>query len=212
MINGKLAIDPGFVDALDFHRRDGDMKLRVCVPGTITSFDPVQRTANILPGYNRVYNDGTVVPMSELIDFPVLTVQGGGVVLGLPIKAGDECFVIISDISLDAWFTAGGQQTPITAGRHKISDGFALVGVNSMANPLDSALTAQEGGLAAELAKVAINPLTEMVTIANGPLPANNLNGILQVFLAAVAASSVLDAPTKTAASDAALALATLLY
>ena len=198
MINGKLAIAPGFVDALDFHRRDGDANLRVCVPGEVVSYNAAQRTVNVLPSYNRVYNDGTVVPMPELVDLPVYTPQGGtgsvngGVHVGLPIEPGDECVVVCSDISIDAWFANGGQQTPISNARHKVSDAFAFVGVNSRANPLVSFLAEGEGGLASETTKLAINPETGLITVGNTTAT------LAQILANLVSAISATNAPAGT--------------
>ena len=205
MINGKPSVPPPLSDALDFHRRAGDAKFRVEIPGIIDSFDAVRRVATVLPAYNRVYNDGTVVHMPLIPDLPVQTIQGGGVHAAFPIKRGDECTVVFSDIDLDAWFKAGGQQTPLTAGRHKIASGFVLVGPNSLANPFVTALLPTEGGIATETAKVAIDNVTGLIAISTGPLPTQDLGAIFQTFFAALASAT--DPAVKAAAAAAAAQL-----
>jgi hypothetical protein len=54
---------------------------------------------------------------------------------------------------------------------HDISDGFVLVGINSQVSPVLSPLAVGEGGIAETEsslgAKVAINPTTHKVTVAN---------------------------------------------
>lgn len=168
MINGKFVIPPTLSDALDYQRMDAAAQLRVALPGQILTFDADARTAKIMVCYNRVYNTGEVVKMNcPLVDVPVFTAQGGGLHLGLPIQPGDECLVIFSDINIDAWHANGGQQTPMDQRRHDLSDGFAIVGPNSLARPITTALGATEGGLSGASAKVAIDRLTEKVTIAN---------------------------------------------
>lgn len=170
MINGKYVIPPSLADLLIAHGLDVSANIRVMIPGYVSSYDSAKRTAQIVPGYNRVYNDGTVVPIKcLLVDVPVYTMQGGGIHVGFPIKPGDECSVFFSDINIDAWFVHGKQQTPNDSRRHNLSDGFALVGPNSLANPLLTSLTAAEGGLASPLAKMAIDRSTNLITIAKGP-------------------------------------------
>lgn len=212
MNQGLTTIPPDLADLLDLHKGDVFAQLRVALPGQIVTFDAAKRTAVVQPSFNRTYNDGTEKPMPLLVDVPVLTLQGGGIHVGLPITPGDECLVVFADSSIDAWFSYGGQQTPLDARKHDLSDGFALVGLNSQAKPLVTPLLALEGGIAGTLAKVAVNKATQMITVANGPLPANSLGGILQTLLAAMVADPGLSAPTKAAAGAAATALATLLY
>ena len=132
MINGKFNTPPDLSEAMRFVMDDSSARLRVALPGQIDKYDATKRTAEIILGYNRVYNDGTVVPIrSPLVDVPVVTLQGGGIHFGFPISKGDECLVIFSDINIDAWHAVGGQQTPLDQRRHDISDGFAIVGPNS---------------------------------------------------------------------------------
>lgn len=168
MIKGKFVVPPTLTDALDFHAADASAQLRVALPGEILTYDAAKRTATIMVCYNRVYNDGTVKAVScPLVDVPVTTIRGGGLHVAFPIAQGDECWVFFCDINIDAWHKAGGQQTPFDRRRHDIADGFCLVGPNSLAKPLVTALTASEGGLSSAGAKVAIDEDTDLITIAN---------------------------------------------
>lgn len=212
-INGHFVTPPTLVDLLEAHAEDTGAKLRVCMPGTIKTYDAVKRTASVVVAENFVLNNGTVAVMPyPLLDVPVVTLQGGGVHVGLPVQPGDECLLVFADFNIDAWYVAGGQQTPPDARQHNISDAFAFVGPNSLANPLLTALLATEGGLAAALAKVAINPLTNLITIANGPLPANKLGGILALLFTTLAADPSLSPASQAALTAAVAQLAALLY
>lgn len=211
MKNGKFLVTPSLSEVFAMHAEDIGSKLRVAIPGSIVSYDATKRTASISIGENLVLNDGTVVKIrAPLLDVPVMTIQGGGVHLGLPIAAGDECLVIFADFNIDAWHQAGGQQTPPDKRQHDISDGFAIVGPNSLAKALVTALTATEGGLATAATKVAIDSATGMVTISNGPLPANSLAGILDTMLTAMGSATTVG-QVAAAATTAKASLATLL-
>jgi hypothetical protein len=148
------------------------------MPGTIVSYDAGKGTAVITPGYARVYSDGSTTDTKNIVDCPVFVLQGGGIHIGLPIKKDDECLVIFGDADIDAWFENGGQPAPISSRMHSLSDGFALVGLRSLKKQQVwlSALTSDEGGLADDTMKVALNQVTKKITISKG---AENLAQIL---------------------------------
>lgn len=192
-MSGKFLIPPTLADALEAVGRDWSNKLRVSLPGEIISFDSTKRTAAIMASYNRVLPDGTETPVTaQLLDVPVFTLQGGGLHVGLPIEPGDECWVTFCDFNIDAWHSAGGQQTPQDYRRHDIADGFAVVGPNSLANALVTALLDGEGGLSSDTAKVAINKETGLITISNETQDLatilTNMITAIQVLNAAIAA------------------------
>jgi hypothetical protein len=213
MQNGKFVVPPSLTDVFDAHRDDVGSKLRVCMPGAIVSYDATKRTATISLGETQVLPNGTVIAVNApLLDIPVLTLQGGGIHLGVPIGPGDECLVVFADFNIDAWHTAGGQQTPPDKTQHDINDGFAIVGPNSLANALVTALTATEGGISGTLAKVAIDKNTEMITLAKGgttlALILTNLLTALTALNTAIAADANVQASTRTAATAANTAIA----
>lgn len=216
-INGSFVVPPTLNEVFEQQADDIGSKLRVCVVGTIFAYDSTKRTASILISENLVLNDGTIMPIvAPIVDVPVLTMQGGGLHVGFPVKPGDECIVIFNDFNIDAWHANGGQQTPNDARQHDISDGFAIVGPNSLANPILTALGPTEGGLATATSKVAVDSFTGLVTIkVAGVALATVLVTLLtalQTFLSTAAADAglILVAPTTaTAAGVAATAVGT---
>ena len=206
MINGKFNTPPNLSEAIQYAMDDNSARIRVALPGKIKTYNPIKRTAEIILGYNRVYNDGTVKKIdSPLVDVPVFTNQGGGIHVSFPIIPGDECLVVFADINIDAWHAFGGQQTPLDQRRHDISDGFAIVGPNSLANPVLSFLLPIEGGLAGPISKVAINQLTGQITISNltGQSLLISLTAII-TSMKAVNTGIIADAATIPAAAAAA--------
>lgn len=197
IIKGKFVAQPSLSELFDFYGSDLASKLRVCSTGEIATYDPVTRTASVKIGEPLVLNNGTVLPILHPIpNVPVVSLQGGGVHLSFPIFPGDECLVIFNDFNIDAWFTSGGQQVPPSARQHDLSDGFAIVGPNSLANKLVSALLEFEGGLATETAKVAINANTDQITIANSDAT------LLQVLTKILAAISDTNTPPGNTALE----------
>lgn len=115
------------------------------IPGYIVSFDATKVTAVVQPGIRGqvLKSDGSVelVNMPLLLDVPVMFPRGGGCTLTFPVKANDECLVIFSSRSIDAWWQSGGIQAPSAARTHSLADGFAIVGPMSQAHKISAIST-----------------------------------------------------------------------
>lgn len=103
--------------------------------GKINSYDTTTQSAKIELQMKRVKEDGTLVDYPLLTDCPVIVLGGGGTFLDFPITAGDYCLVFFNDRNIDDWWTTGNVKEPKTKRKHNLSDGFALVGINTQANP-----------------------------------------------------------------------------
>ena len=173
MIKNGVSIDRPVLPFLLSKHRTNILQTINCVKvGEIVSFNSTKRTAVVQIAFRRSLpvplKDGTrIQSYPQLFDCPVVTLSGGGMGAAFPIAKGDECLVLFSDSNIDAWFQNGGQALPYDNRRHDISDGIALVGLNSLAKPLSTALITGEGGIADSAAKVSINA-SHKVTVKNG--------------------------------------------
>ncbi|MCX5794963.1 MAG: Gp138 family membrane-puncturing spike protein [Elusimicrobia bacterium] len=152
----KLTQTPGLCEVLDSLADEVRYGLRVMMPGVVQSYDPDKRTAKVQPCFKRVGPDGETSSYPLLVDVPVFTLQGGGAAVSFPISKDDECVVIFADRNLEAWAKNGGQAAPADARCHHLSDGIALVGLNSQANAPHLALAADEAGLSDDKAVVVV--------------------------------------------------------
>ena len=110
-----------------------DFDLRVCSPGTILSFDPLEMTATVQLSVKeaiQIAGEPMTKEIPELVDVPVIFTGGGNWLITFPITPGDECLVFFGDTCIDPWWQYGGEvpQEPMSLRRHDLSDGFALVG------------------------------------------------------------------------------------
>ncbi len=71
--------------------------IHTALPGRIVSFDAVNNVAVIQPAGKFVTSDRQEVP----VVFPFCPSAGVG--LAFPLRTGDSCIVIISEVELDAW-------------------------------------------------------------------------------------------------------------
>lgn len=218
MKNGISVAPPDLPTVLKKAKLDVLQTLNCVKIGVIQSFDAVKRTAEVQIMFSRalavpiVDRDGKTTRVVEyplLKDCPVVTLQGGGGSLTFPVKKGDECLVLFSDSNIDAWYEQGSARpsVPYDGRRHDISDGIALVGLNSLPNPLSPAVTADEVSLDFSGAKIAEK--NGKIHLGNAT---QNFITVMDTFLTAVAADSALNPATKTAATNLKTALDLLFY
>lgn len=126
---------------------DGRLKdLHTCMPGIIASFDPVTQTASVQPAIKRIFTEKGALNLPVCVDVPVAFPGGGDFFLTFPVKVGDECILLFSERAIDNWHASGGTQTPAEYRLHDLSDGLAIVGLNSQPhkignfNPTDTEL------------------------------------------------------------------------
>ena len=106
--------------------------LRVAMPGVITEFNSSEQTVTVQPAIReRIVLDGSYswVQLPLLLDVPICLPRGGGFVMTVPVKPGDECLVIFMDMCFDAWWSNGGIQNQIEKRRHDLSDAICIPGV-----------------------------------------------------------------------------------
>jgi len=115
--------------------RAGLLDTMISAPAIIKSFNPTLQTVTADIAIQRIV-DGVDKNYTILIDIPIVfpTVQGFHITL--PIKKGDEVLVIFADRCIDNWFERGGIQKQAEHRSHHISDGFAIIGINSTPNKI----------------------------------------------------------------------------
>lgn len=168
-------MDPQLTDAVLRMRDDISRSINCVKVGQIQSFDGSRRTAEIQILFKRVLPDGSVGRYPLLVDCPVFTLQGGAGFLGFPIQTGDQCLVMFADRNLDIWFQNGSEAAPANSRAHDLSDGIALVGLNSLASTgfsisgSDVQLVHGDSTIEMDTDKIAIkNATTSLITLIDG--------------------------------------------
>lgn len=115
--------------------------LRVSCPGIIQSFDEDTQTVTVQLALREQIkspdeSESRWFKIPPLLDVPLVFPRSGGYLLTLPIKKGDECLVLFSDMCIDAWYSHGGIQNQIEKRRHDLSDAFAIPGIWSQPNKI----------------------------------------------------------------------------
>lgn len=127
----------GDMDAAHRSQIEGRLKeLHTMLPGIIQSFDANKQTATVLPAIKRIFTEQGPVNLPLCVDVPVAFPGGGDFFLTFPVQPGDECILMFSERAIDNWYDKGGTQLPSEYRLHDLSDGVAIVGLNSQPRKL----------------------------------------------------------------------------
>lgn len=137
---------PDLTDTLRNLKQDIFNTLNCINIGKIEAFNPTEQTATIrlmIDKIKDIQEDGTRVIQKRplLVRCPVVVLFGGSGFLTFNIQPGDECIVLFNDRQIDTWLITGEENPPQTSRAHSISDGLALVGINSLKNVITDYLT-----------------------------------------------------------------------
>lgn len=175
-INGPT-FEPELYDLLERNKRDTMNSINCIKVGKIVKYTALTNSAEISIASKRKLADGTIADYPILGDCPVFVLKGGTSFISCPITPGDECIVLFSDRSIDNWYLAGQVLPPMDTRCHSLSDGIAIVGIQSLANVK---LT--------PASSVCINGGTYKVSIKNAGA---NLKIILDALIDAISALTV---------------------
>lgn len=110
--------------------------------GRVESVDYTNQTVNVSVLHKqRDY----ILPNKEVLrDYPLLqavpfvVLGGGSSRITFPISKGDNCLLLFCDYEIDRWWDTGESLPANYERRHDISDAFALVGVHSLVDLIQS--------------------------------------------------------------------------
>lgn len=114
--------------------------LRCVLPAIVEEYNYDNQTVTVQPTIREKLKkeNGEIYYQQYplLINVPVIYFGAGTISMFFPIKPGDECLVLFSDLSIDNWWIKGGIQDPVEGRRHDLSDGIAIFGLRSLPNKL----------------------------------------------------------------------------
>lgn len=115
--------------------RESQKGIHTFIPGKIVSFDPSKGHATVLPLMKFKKPDNTLMDYPQITGVPVWVLQsmGQSATVAMPVKAGDECLLIVAEQSLDLWMY--GQQTE-TDLKFDLSNAVCIHGLFARANSI----------------------------------------------------------------------------
>lgn len=170
-------------------RKDIFLSLKVMDIATVVGVDLAKNTLEATINYKKtvlVRNEKTTgqpgkarpeyvpkqIDYPKLTDVPIFYLGSPQSGITTPVKVGDQCLIIYNDRSIDSWFQDKKQSTLSSNRLHSISDGVALVGINSSKD----AIQWLSNGVKIYNGQTVVQ-LKEKITVKNA---SENLNAVLQ--------------------------------
>ena len=107
-------------------QRCGEM--HTAFPGTIVSFDAGKCIATVKPSRQYYAADESILEYPLITGVPVFMPRAGNAQITYPVKAGDSCWVCISERSLDEWMNKGSTDNHDPR-QYDLTDAVCFVGM-----------------------------------------------------------------------------------
>ena len=102
------------------------MDMEKVLPGIVQSYDRNTNRAVIQPAISAVASRGQKIQRPQLINIPVFSMSGGGIVMSFPIQAGDTGWIIAADRDISIFKQNLAESSPNTYRKHQYTDAFFL--------------------------------------------------------------------------------------
>lgn len=104
--------------------------LHTAIPAKITSFDPAKGMASVKPYGTYTTGAGKKIAYPEVTGVPVIIPQcpSATIFIAYPIKAGDDCLMVVSEQELDAWLGGGDSDNDM---RFDLTSAIAIPGLSN---------------------------------------------------------------------------------
>ena len=121
-------------NAIESQIKRAQSNIYTALPAKVLSFNGHTVSCQVM--INRVNANGQEITIPPLVDVPAQFPHAGGFCITVPIKAGDEGLVVFSSRCIDGWYASGSQSKPLDNRINDLSDGFFIVGCNSVPNKI----------------------------------------------------------------------------
>ncbi len=102
------------------------MDMEKVLPGIVQSYDRTTNRAVVKPAVTGIASLGQKIPKPELVNIPVLTLQGGGIFMSFPLKAGDSGWLIACDRDISVFKQNLEESSPNSYRKHCFNDAFFI--------------------------------------------------------------------------------------
>ena len=121
-------------NAIESQIKRAQSNVYTALPAKVLSFNGHTVSCQVM--INRVVANGQEITIPPLVDVPAQFPHAGGFCITVPIKEGDEGLVVFSSRCIDGWFASGNASKPLDNRINDLSDGFFIVGCNSVPNKI----------------------------------------------------------------------------
>lgn len=135
-------------------------EVHTALPGEILNFHPKSGTASVRPVGEFITSDGKKLVYPVITEAPMLFpfCERAGVGICFPVKKGDSCLIIVSEVELDAWRSGAASEGTL---RFDLSSAVVIPGLMRTGGGITEKAIKQE-------AVVLYAPDTEVSVSRNG--------------------------------------------
>ena len=127
--NAALMQFPNLPDVIRIALESHANRLRVAMPGLITSYDSNKHKATIQPLVQYKKEGGETQSLAPIAGVPILHPRSRAGAIYLPLAAGDPVTLLVADRDLGRWKAGNGQETlPLVMRAHDLADCWAFPG------------------------------------------------------------------------------------
>lgn len=122
-----------FVQQVEEVARSVMEEMHTAIPAKIQKFDATKNMATVKPYGTFVTGAGKKMAYPVITGVPFIFPQcpSANIEITFPVKAGDDCLVIISEVELDAWLGGGESDNDM---RFDLSSAVAIPGLLNKSN------------------------------------------------------------------------------
>jgi hypothetical protein len=119
-------------------RRLSCEEINTSFPAVIEAYDYKTQRADVRIMSQRVYSDGSTIPMPVISSVPVMMPRTASAMIKMPVAVGDTVLVIVSKASLDEWVNGGEKAQIRPSQQFRLMDAVAIVGLFPFSNENDA--------------------------------------------------------------------------
>lgn len=108
-------------------------EIHTAIPAEIVSFNAEKAVATVKPLGKYKISDTILIDYPQISDVPVVIPVSASVGVAFPVKPGDSCLIIVSEVELDKWRTGSDSQGSI---RYDLTSAIAIPGLLKKGNSL----------------------------------------------------------------------------
>jgi len=101
-------------------------EMHTALIGRVVAFDTDKCEVDVQP-IGRIKTNSGYIDYPTLYRVPVFFMQGGGAAITYPVKNGDNCLLLFSEQTLEAWRNDTASTTDL---KHDLNNAIALVGMS----------------------------------------------------------------------------------
>jgi hypothetical protein len=133
----------GAIQALTDMVRGEISGIHTSAPGKIVSYDSGTGRASVQPSLKFKVADGRSLDSPVIVNVPVYFPSGAGASITYPIAAGDPCWLVFAERSIDDWLLGGESEDPR---KYDLTDCVAFVGMKPTRSTNNNAIEITNGG------------------------------------------------------------------